>query len=243
MTDKKLYIFGDSFAAENMPNVCADVLAIMQPLLSYHTIIRDSELFSLVMSYAVGGSDFLSQYLLFLKYYNENDEFLFFETSPDRIQTKNGRFFNYAMAVKDTSLYIGTLPSAAELMQVKCYYEKFYDHEFYEFISDTLVNRIARLENVTVIPSFDTSTIKRPNIKETMCIVFYKENIVFNKYEANKKKYIDGRRNHMTETNHKIFADEILGYYTNKQNKINLTNFVEPISEPFEKYFKEKHNA
>lgn len=237
MNKRNLYIYGDSFGDEHLHNTHPDTRELMLALPSYHQMLRDTGMFNSVTSHAVSGSDFLSQYILFTECYNECDDFIFFETSPDRVRLRDGRFFNYTMAVNDNALY----RDHHGIDAVKHYYENYHNTQFAEFVSTKLVNSINERHNVLVIPCFESSCVYRDDKTEHMCIAPYKESQIFLEYHSNKEKYHDIRRNHMTTTNHKILTDMIVNYYTSDSGyQVDLTKFIKPDVEPFDTYFKDK---
>jgi hypothetical protein len=249
---KKLLIFGDSFGEEfalgfgpNFPYHNEH-----KNLISYTQILRESNVFSSIENYAFGGSDLWWQYKIFLEKYTGDENVLWLLTNPNRITLENpdnpgGAPFT-VVGLNFSEFQLDRIRSGKEPNYSKSaeviynaaveYYKHLIRDDYDEFVYETLINKISdkAKENVWFIPCFKTKRFPDFSLLD----VFIKESTALDYVVSrDQNKYIDIRRNHLTEENHKVLAKQIIDYYTTGK-QLDPSLFVVPSKKDFDKYIK-----
>ena len=250
---KDLLIFGDSYGEEEL--VAYPPLHPMykeyKKLKSFHSYLRESAEFRSVKSFAVGGSDLWSQYETFLESYTGNEIIIWFITHPGRIRTRSGSLLSNLPSCEhmlweyEHGQYKNR-NSDVQIQELKAaigFYMYLYNEDKELFLHKKIIEEIQSLvppSNLIMIDSFNTLGKKNaPSIG----YAFGTENGVFVKsndmadYYALVKTHHDIRRNHMTDANHAIFAEELLTHIKTGAS-IDYKKFVRPSPEDFSMYFK-----
>lgn len=250
---KNLLIFGDSYGEEDMvayPNL-HPMYSEYRKLKSFHAYLRESNEFRSVKSFAVGGSDLWSQYEKFLKSYTGNEVVVWFVTHPGRIRTRSGSLLSNLSSCEHMLWEFEhgqykSRNSDTQIQELKAaigFYMYLYDEEKELFLHKKIMEAITKSINPNdciIVDSFNTfNKTDAPSIGYAFGLensVFVKSYNMADYYELVKTHH-DVRRNHMTEANHKIFAEELLSHIKTG-SKINYRRFVKPSPEDFDMYFK-----
>jgi len=254
MAKQKLLIFGDSFGEEfNISfHVGHPLRAASDSLLSYHTLLKESGYFSSIENYALGGCDLFTQYQRFLEKYTGDELVLWFLTNPNRITIDNIdhpggipftivglNFCEFQLERIRNKKEPHLTKSAENIYAAAVEYYKYLQRDNYDdYVFLSIMNDIRKKagKNVWFIPCFRTNATK--DIDFALLDVFMDESNSM-RYEVQKHqhKFVDIRRNHMTEANHRVLANQILDYYKTGKD-IDPTLFVKPRPEEFSKYFR-----
>jgi hypothetical protein len=247
-----LQIYGDSFGEEE-PQAFHHSHAMYREyknLLSYHTLLRDSGLFRSVTTFAVGGSDLWTQRELFLKNYTGTQLVLWFETHPGRLTSPCGlQMPNLNSA--EHRLYEhreGFYKNAAnndhivQVLDAACdFFTHLMNDDYESFAQREMVADIRnRCASALVLPCFDKSITFDPQTRRSLISAFITENNVFQ--DVWNRGHWDIRRNHMTEANHRILAQQLIDYYRSGQPP-SLTGWVAPNPAERSKYFRAINHA
>jgi hypothetical protein len=241
----KLLIFGDSFGEENAyaypPS--HDMYQEHKKLISFHGILRNSGVFTSVTTYAVGGTDLWSQYQLFVKHNEPDATVLWFETHPGRIVSRCGvNLANYNSVLnrieQHTTGYYKDNPDNEHKLKVlhaaKSYFEYLQREDYDLYAHKKMIDDIKKQSHrVTFIPCFH-SCVTRVDGMGVLSDATILENNIFNN---ESRGHWDIRRNHITEENHVILAQQIIDHFKNGA-QIWCNSFVEPQKSDFTKYFK-----
>lgn len=250
---RDLIIFGDSYGEEQLVNYPKGHVLHndVHSLISYHQLLRDSNKFKSVKSYAVGGIKLWAQYQLFLKKYTGDELVVWFITDPLRFiinspklpEIRVSSFPSLELLIynaeqrNESEEEIRLLRAAREYML----YMQDIDEESFKHLKILEEIKNHAKDNVIFIDNFNFYK----QSKLPLFMVFRHENEKFigskepNRYQEFCKVYIDIRRNHMIEENHRLFADQLINKIeTGKE--IDMTNYVSPNTKDFAKYFRIK---
>ena len=220
---KDLLIFGDSYGEEELvayPQGHPLYSEVMK-LKSFHEIIRESREFNSVTSYAKGGADLWSQYEIFLQKYTGKETVVWFVTQSRRLTVDNVSAPNLSSAEFLLWTYeSGNMPYDAKtvslIKSVIDFFTYLQNDKQEIFLHKKILEDIKlRVPNITFVNGFATDELPY-NEENALCKVFHNENRLFlntkdyTKYQDFIKKYYDLRRNHMTEENHMILAEQLL---------------------------------
>ena len=233
---KKLLIFGDSFGTEKAEH------PRQSSTLRFHDYLRDRKYFSSIETYAIGGADLWSQFKKFSSIYTGSEEVILFETSPGRVtlntDTLHGRYVGLPEAeykiIKDSSNPVH--------VYMRDYFRYLMRDDYDKFLNRSMIEKIKLLcPHILIIPCFTDSvtTIISGNTKlAVLGSVTLNENEIFLKQGkiTDSRLYIDLRKNHLTEENHVVLAEQILEYYK-FGIPLNFYKYKLPYLSDFDKYF------
>lgn len=229
---KKLLIFGDSYGSEDTNHPLESK--------SFHDILRASNYFDSVNSFAVPGVDLWSQFKKFRSIYTGSEEVIFFETNPGRLTLSDDV---WCVGPHHADYKIKAEPKNPIYPVFKNYFMHLMRDDYDKFANECIIEKIKLMcPEVFVIPCFSNSTTvgynKQKQISENMCAINLNENMIFMK-SGNIEPggpYLDLRKNHIIEENHVILAEQILEYYKNN-TLLNFYKYILPSTKDFSKYF------
>ena len=243
---KDLIIFGDSFAEEYLQmtvfkffkndSKIVKSLSTRNELISYHGLLRQSNQFNSVFSYGISGDDLWSQFKKFQEVYSGKEQVIFFETavgritSPEGIQCPNYYTINY---LRDLILKSGSSLHDTDIDKIlkagADYFLYLQRDDFDTFANTAIINKIKEIcAHALIIPCFKNSiTYNGVSLSDISNYEFDPD------YDAH---YFEIRRNHLTEENHEILANQIINYFIS-DNKINFELFDKKPNTNFNRYF------
>ncbi len=244
-----LLIYGDSFGEEE--NVTFPKKHPLHEkahkLLSFHQLLRESNLFNSVITYAKGGTSLWSQYKIFRETYKGEGRVVWFITHPCRfiVNSPNGELRITSLAsveqqiweaerLPNTSVEVGLLKSA------KDYIVYMQDIEEESFKHQKLLEEIQKTvgDKLVLVDSFNFFK----NTKLPLYIVSRLENEMFIgsgkpiDYQKHRRIYHDLRRNHMIEENHRLFCNQLINKIQTGE-EIDMSDYFKPNPKDFAKYF------
>lgn len=256
---KKLLIFGDSFGEERNGslkylvsnyNLSPEIVERHNSFKTYHSYLKDSNLYSEINNYSQDACSLWYQFSLFKKHYTGEEDVLFFITKPGRLYVnKLGHVSSLENATKklnDLKKYSSQRNLLVEkiLDGVINYFMYVQNSEQEAYLQHLLVRDIIRIcPNVHIIPCFEDSVPKDIMDQGELWNVFRLETFHwgFKSYLDLHTKYWDIRCNHMTEENHEIFGKKLVDALRNKTLiDLNINSFVKPKAEDLEKYLIKK---
>lgn len=228
---KNLLIFGDSFADEipqsrfqavynKMPVVAAMMVKRLK-LVSYHDLLRKSTHWQTVKSYGISGDDLWNQFQLFKMHYTGEQDVVLFETAAGRLTTDkqipcpnldtalNGLNFikkhrHLVDADRETKAllaeYDQTMAAAVQ------YFINLQRPSFDAFVSKAIIREIKRAcPHILIIPCFNSCVSYNDACLSDV------SNAEFSHLQTDQYEI---RRNHLTEKNTYILAEQILQCFT-----------------------------
>jgi hypothetical protein len=250
MIKKDLLIFGDSYGEEDIKMYQKDeqIYPLINKLINYHSLLRDSNRFDRIVSYADGGCSLWVQYKEFKKRYTGNETVLWFLTEPGRftIDLRNTSFngiFNVSSVsslhhhiwlseTQNEDEYITDIfKSAAD------YVMWMRDNEKEEYLHSKLIEEIQYIagDNLHIIDTFNFFKKSNPSLLD----IFVEENkMLLGKHDWTlfRRAFKDIRRNHIIEENHVILAQLIIDKIFNGV-EIDFSKLAKPKQSDFKKYF------
>lgn len=248
---KDLIIFGDSFAAEFketlivefLKNNKKNVLEQHNALISYHSLLRNSNKFNSVTSYGIEGDDLWHQFKKFQEVYTGEELVVLFETGPNRLTSPEGiPCTNYntvthlqELALKFKDAFTKDLYAVAD-RRLKVYsaaaeyFLYLQRDDFDKFVHNAIIEEMKRINpNILIIPCF--KSCKTYNNMSLVDIT----NFEFKPGKASTEVF-DLRRNHLTEENHQVLANQIIKYFTDN-TPVNFDEFIKTPNTNVSKYF------
>ena len=250
MDKKALLIFGDSYGEEYFKLYQKDdqLRPLINQLISYHSLLRNSNLFNKVISYADSGSSLWVQYNEFKKHYTGTETVLWFLTEPGRftIDLRNTTFNDIFNAASISSLQhrIWLCEIQKEDETITKIFKSAVDYAMWmrdiekeEYLHSKLIIDIQNIagDNLHIIDTFNFFKKSNPSLLD----VFIEENKIFlGKYSWTlfRRLYKDIRRNHIIEENHVILAQQIIDNIFNRID-FDFSKLVKPAQSDFKKYF------
>jgi hypothetical protein len=253
---KNLLIFGDSYAEEQLIAYPRghQYHDLVHNTVSYHSVLRNSELFERVISHGIGGSDLWSQFKLFKLYYTGQETVLWFLTHPGRISLDDDEHDHYPNLDSCLNLLYNhennpklikssTNNEKIEKILAAISHFKYLKRDDYDcYVQERIVSDIVNIApNVILIPVFYNS-FGNVHCQDSLGNIYLKENVTFNldtseKYMKKLENYYDLRRNHMIEKNHIILGNQLIDLIRNNIS-IDYSKFVYPDDQDIDKYFK-----
>lgn len=256
---KKLLIFGDSFGEErnsslkylisnyNLPQSIIDRHSSFK---TYHSILKESRMFSEINNYSQDACGLWHQFSLFKKHFTGQEEVVFFITEPGRLYVEKvghvSSLENASKKLRDIKTY-----SVNENLELEKILEGIISYFMYSqnfkqevYLQHLLIKDIIKIcPNVHLIPCFEHSVSKDVMDQGELWNVFKLETFHwgFKSYADLHAKYWDIRCNHMTEENHMVFAEKLLtSLKHNSHINLKIEDFVLPKLEDLEKYLIKK---
>lgn len=250
---KDLLIFGDSFGEEinaTFPEK-HPLYELAHKTLSYHSLLRESNKFKSVTTYAMGGSSLWSQFKLFKEKYTGNELVVWFITDPSRfvINSDDGEIrisgLQSAEYLLDESIRNKNNTNRTQLLRSAIDYIVYMqDREEDVFKHGKILDEIKNIvgDNLTFIDSFNFYQ----NQPYTLHNRYMEDNKILlgttnlTDYHKIRVLYHDLRRNHMIEETHRLFAKELIKKIETGI-EIDMTGNVKPNPKDFSKYFLKKN--
>jgi len=249
---KDLLIFGDSFAAETTNSTIKQFIEyvpvldhadrLKQQLISYHQLLRASRQFNSVTSYGIAGDDLWNQFRLFQYHYTGKESVVFFETAPGRITSNNGTVCSNLATVNLTQGLIKRferfghhVPNLDQFKQIHNAAFEYFLHlqrdDFDQFVNQQIVSQIRKcVDDLVVIPCFPSSSSYAGHSLLDI------SNSEFDPNFSASQDFVELRRNHLTEENHYILADQIVNYFRSKK-PVDFELFLRAPNADIDQYF------
>jgi hypothetical protein len=234
----KLLIFGDSFGEEQFHWVPPDhpMYQTYTKLISYHSILRKSNIFESVTVHATGGSDLWSQYKLFNEHYTGTESVLWFETDPLRINGPNDERYTSVTSLENTIINERSQTVKTKMRAAINYFLYLQNDDYCMYVHKKMIEDIkAKCPNVYILPGFPACTSFK-DFGKCLAEISSKERMDFGVDRNIERTHYDIRRNHITETNHNILAEQLIKYYKDG-TPVDLGSLIHEHGEPMGKYF------
>lgn len=244
---KKLLIFGDSFAEDDLQQFWTGhpIYHEYRKHKNWHWVVKNSGLYDEIECHAIGGSDLWSQYLLFLKYYSGVEDVLWFETTFGRLSSPDGKDHYTNLNCIDMRLYEllhgrlkgRDLETVERLQAARNYFLYLQRDDLDKFTHDSIIKEIyKKCPKVQMIPCFEQSTSCTKSNNNLNTINFLELDGFNINYGELVKTHWDIRRNHMTEENSLILGNQIVKLLTTGID-IDYSLFLKPTPDQISKYF------
>jgi len=242
-----LLIFGDSFSApyEEKLNYInrPDIVRKHNSLITFQTVLEQSNRFSSIKNFSVNGCSLWYQYLQFKEHYTGKETVVWFVTNPGRLyHQRYGHLSSYASA--DTMLQIldNSDPERSRWADIaKHYFLYVQNWEQVTFEHMLLLERIQKECSAVLVPCFEDSIHNEIfTTKNSLLDISIKEQSYWGSpyIQDLTKNCVDIRKGHMIEQNHIILANKILDAIDNQTHVyIDVDDFEEPTKEDTVKYF------
>jgi len=244
-------IFGDSFAEEFLDGFPSShyLYNSVHSLLSYHKLLRECGEFNSVTSYGEGGTSLWDAFTKINKLYKPGTKVILFVTHPGRFVANSvsaGKIKFTTLAAIEHQLWemsIRTNPDEEEarlLVSARDYLVYMQDSKEEQFKHGALLDKIRKIlgDDLMLVDTFNFYGSRGTSLYD----IYHKENEVFfrgSDYAEMRKQYDDIRRNHMTEENHRLLANQIINKIK-MGTELDFSDFYVPKQTDFTKYFKPK---
>jgi len=222
---KDLLIFGDSFGAETATSMTRQFIEHVpllkqadlrrSQLISYHQLLRSSGQFRSVTSYGIAGDDLWNQFRLLQAHYTGKESVVFFETAPGRITSPDGIACANLTTVNHMHLLIKRfghrVANLDRFKQVQNAALEYFLHlqrpDLDQFVNQNIVVQLTKtVDDLLIIPCFPlSSSYAGHSLLAISNSEFDPSRLSHDLFEL--------RRNHLTEGNHHILADQIVNYF------------------------------